>query len=109
LIVIQAIRAHLAELPLGGGWLRALADGRLATALALIHQHPEAPWTVARLAVARVLVRQRGRPPNRRVPGWSGALNRRADLEAPGGDADPLHVAGLAAAFGWSALCSHRR
>jgi AraC-like DNA-binding protein len=50
-IVVQAIRAHLAELPLGErGWLRALADARLGAALQLIHQHPETPWTVARLA-----------------------------------------------------------
>jgi AraC-like DNA-binding protein len=50
-IVIQAIRAHLANLPLGGhGWLHALADAQLGAALALIHEHPEAPWTVEKLA-----------------------------------------------------------
>jgi AraC-like DNA-binding protein len=50
-IVIQAIRAHLTQLPPGqDGWLHALADPHLGTALALIHQHPEAPWTVATLA-----------------------------------------------------------
>ncbi|MGO9083360.1 MAG: AraC family transcriptional regulator [Streptosporangiaceae bacterium] len=50
-IVIQAIRAHLTQLPPGtDGWLHALADPQLGTALALIHQHLEAPWTVARLA-----------------------------------------------------------
>jgi len=49
--VVQAIRAHLAELPLSErGWLRALADARLGAALQLIHQHPEAHWTVAQLA-----------------------------------------------------------
>ena len=50
-IVIQAIRAHLTGLTPGqDGWLHALADPQLSTALALIHEHPEAPWTVATLA-----------------------------------------------------------
>ncbi len=50
-IVIQAIRAHLAELPLRGqGWLHALADQQLGAALALIHEHPEMTWTIERLA-----------------------------------------------------------
>jgi AraC-like DNA-binding protein len=50
-IVIQAIRAHLAGLPVDGhGWLHALADRQLGGALALMHAHPETPWTVARLA-----------------------------------------------------------
>src|SRR5674536_352846 len=50
-IVIQAIRAHLAQLTDGGsGWLHALAEPQLGQALGLIHQHPETPWTVPRLA-----------------------------------------------------------
>lgn len=50
-IVIQAIRAHLAELPADGDdWLHALADPQVGTALGLIHEHPEVPWTVTRLA-----------------------------------------------------------
>jgi AraC family transcriptional regulator, alkane utilization regulator len=50
-IVIQAIRAHLTHLPPSAqGWLRALRDPQLGEALGLIHQHPDAPWTVARLA-----------------------------------------------------------
>ena len=50
-IVIQAIRAHVAALPTHGkGWLNALADRQLGGALALMHAHPEKPWTVAKLA-----------------------------------------------------------
>jgi AraC-like DNA-binding protein len=50
-IVIQAIRAHVAGLPLDGrGWLHALADRQLGAALALIHAHPDKPWTLAKLA-----------------------------------------------------------
>ncbi len=51
MIVIQAIRGHLDQLPLGGqGWLHALADAQLGAALRLIHEQPETSWTVARLA-----------------------------------------------------------
>jgi AraC-like DNA-binding protein len=50
-VVIEAIRAHVAELPLEGhAWLRALADAQLGRALALMHAHPETAWTVASLA-----------------------------------------------------------
>lgn len=34
------------------GWLKALRDPILARTLHLIHQHPERPWTIERLAVA---------------------------------------------------------
>jgi AraC-like DNA-binding protein len=50
-IVIQAIRAHVEDLPFEGhGWLGALSDAQLGRALALMHAHPERPWTVAKLA-----------------------------------------------------------
>jgi AraC-like DNA-binding protein len=50
-ILIQAIRAHLARLPSAGpGVPYALNHPQLAAALDLIHRRPEMPWTVARLA-----------------------------------------------------------
>jgi AraC-like DNA-binding protein len=38
--------------PEQGGWLRALTDPRLSTALQRLHERPEAPWTVEGLARA---------------------------------------------------------
>jgi AraC-like DNA-binding protein len=50
-LVARALRFHLAEAD-EPGWLRALADPRLARALALIHDRPGEDWTVAALARA---------------------------------------------------------
>jgi AraC-like DNA-binding protein len=55
LLFIQAIRAHMSQV--SGctnttGWLRAIADAQIGQALNLIHEKPEAPWTVASLAAA---------------------------------------------------------
>ncbi|MBC7544758.1 MAG: AraC family transcriptional regulator [Candidatus Sericytochromatia bacterium] len=48
---IQIVRAYLASAADGGaGWLRALADPLIKPALDLMHQQPEAAWTVAALA-----------------------------------------------------------
>ena len=48
---IQILRACLARFPDdGGGFLGALRDPCTAAALAAMHRHPEAPWTVASLA-----------------------------------------------------------
>ncbi len=79
-IVIQAIRAHLTQLPPGqDGWLHALADPHLGTALALIHQQPEAPWTVgtlagraglSRSAFAARFTRLAGQPPLQYLTYW---------------------------------------
>jgi AraC-like DNA-binding protein len=50
-LLVQAIRTHLAQSPAGtGSWLRALVDPQIGRALSLIHEQPEAPWTVQRLA-----------------------------------------------------------
>ena len=79
-IVIQAIRAHIAQLPdSGNGWLRALADPQLGQALTLIHQQPETPWTVPALAARAGLSRSTftarfaeltGEPPLRYLTRW---------------------------------------
>lgn len=51
ILVLQTIRAWL-EHDNGKclGWLNALGDPDIGSALALIHRHPEEPWTVASLA-----------------------------------------------------------
>ncbi len=50
-LFIRAVRAHLASLPAGGAtWLRAIQDPEIGTAIGLIHDAPNAPWTVQSLA-----------------------------------------------------------
>ena len=50
-IFIQILRAYLARiLEDGAGFLGALRDPNTAAALAAMHHHAEAPWTVASLA-----------------------------------------------------------
>ncbi len=54
-IFIQVVRAYIAQIKQckeTPGWLKALADTEIGPALNLIHQKPEAPWTVATLADA---------------------------------------------------------
>jgi len=51
ILFVQAVRAYLAESgPRTKGWLRGLLDPQIGQALALMHQRPEAPWTVQSLA-----------------------------------------------------------
>ncbi|WP_246011769.1 AraC family transcriptional regulator [Nocardia mexicana] len=50
-LVIEAIRAWLAEAPVARtGWLGALRDPQLGRAVSAIHHRPGEPWTVAALA-----------------------------------------------------------
>lgn len=57
-LLVHALRAHVAALPSGqGGWLRALADPRLGAALQRVHEKPAAPWTVESLARAASMSR----------------------------------------------------
>jgi len=51
ILLVQAVRAHLAQSRHGdGGWLRALVDPQIGEALSLIHAEPHASWTVPILA-----------------------------------------------------------
>jgi len=51
LLFIKTIRAWLADPESGApAWCSAQADAAVGPALRLMHQHPEVPWTVARLA-----------------------------------------------------------
>ncbi|CAM4526556.1 AraC family transcriptional regulator [Corallococcus exiguus] len=50
-IFIQILRAYIESLPEGStGFLGALRDKSIAAALGLMHQRPEEPWTVQKLA-----------------------------------------------------------
>ncbi|SPO54609.1 Transcriptional regulator containing an amidase domain and an AraC-type DNA-binding HTH domain [Pseudomonas sp. JV551A1] len=51
LIFVSMVRSHLLSESKGGrGWLRGLADPRIAKALVAIHREPGAEWTVGSLA-----------------------------------------------------------
>ncbi|MEK8071362.1 AraC family transcriptional regulator [Rhodococcoides navarretei] len=51
ILVIHALRSWIVNTPgAQSGWLGALQDDRIGTALALIHRHPHELWTVAALA-----------------------------------------------------------
>jgi len=51
IIFVQAVRAWIESQPHGqGGWLGALRDKQISSALNLMHQKPNAPWTIAKLA-----------------------------------------------------------
>lgn len=50
-LLVQAVRAHLAQLPDNAtGWVAALADARLGEALRAMHDDMARPWTVEALA-----------------------------------------------------------
>jgi AraC-like DNA-binding protein len=52
-LVIQLLRAHIASGPARNkGWLRAVFDPQLGTALSALHDKVNAPWTVESLAEA---------------------------------------------------------
>ncbi|RKH32816.1 AraC family transcriptional regulator [Corallococcus praedator] len=57
ILLVQAIRAHIAGNQCQEHGLRALADPPIAKALSLIHERPTEPWTVERLATAVALSR----------------------------------------------------
>jgi len=51
ILFIQAVRAVLSTgAPIHAGWLKGLSDGRVARALALMHEHYAKPWTLTLLA-----------------------------------------------------------
>lgn len=51
-LFIQAVRAYIAQAAPRGGWMRGLADPRVARALALMHERFAEPWTLDALARA---------------------------------------------------------
>ena len=58
ILVIQAIRAWLDTAPEARkGWLAAMRDPQIGRALAQMHQHPNFPWSVTKLAAEAALSR----------------------------------------------------
>jgi AraC-like DNA-binding protein len=59
LMFVQVLRAHLADPAHASypGWIRAIADERLAPALRLMHGDPGRPWTLGELARASAMSR----------------------------------------------------
>lgn len=51
-LVLEALRCHAAAAKDAGGWMRALADPLVGSALALLHAEPARAWTVEELARA---------------------------------------------------------
>jgi AraC-like DNA-binding protein len=52
-LFIQALRAHIAlEVKRNKGWLRAIFDPQMGTALTAIHNRVNTPWTVESMAAA---------------------------------------------------------
>ena len=52
-LFVQAVRAHLADLPADAvGWTAAARDMHVSRALALVHREPERDWTIATLGAA---------------------------------------------------------
>ncbi|QBQ98887.1 AraC family transcriptional regulator [Paraburkholderia pallida] len=50
LVLVQALRAYMAGGEHAGGWLRALSDARVGSALSMMHGSPEQRWTIESLA-----------------------------------------------------------
>lgn len=92
-LLVEALRLHLAdEVQRGTGWLFALADSRMRTALSSMHEAPERAWTLeslaraagmSRTAFAQVFKRTVGRSPLDHLTHWRMTLAARR-LQEPG-------------------------
>ncbi|OLZ73605.1 AraC family transcriptional regulator [Streptomyces sp. IMTB 2501] len=106
LMFVQVLRSCLGEADaLPPGWLRALADERLAPALRLMHADPAHPWRLAELARATAMSRTTfavrfreaaGVPPLTYLQNWRMSLAARALRQ------DSVPVAVLARSVGYS-------
>ena len=79
ILLVQALRAHIATGQCGEHGLCSLSDPQIRKALSLIHERPAAPWTVESLASAVALSRSGfaarftalvGKPPLEYLAGW---------------------------------------
>jgi AraC-like DNA-binding protein len=105
-VLVQVMRAHIAARgETGGAWLTALADPQIGAALALIHESPVKPWTVAELATGVGMSRSHfaarftsevGAPPLEYVARWR---IRAAARELRNGTRT---IAAIASAWGYS-------
>jgi AraC-like DNA-binding protein len=105
LLLLYSVRAWFEAPEAPSGWARASRDPGLNTALRLIHERPEQPWTVAELAAQSALSRAAfarrfaeftGRPPLAYLTWWRMCTAGRL-LRSTG---DPLAV--IAARVGYS-------
>ena len=80
LLLVEAVRAHFARAAAGApGWFRAQSDPLVGRALRLLHDSPEEPWTLAKLAsaanISRAALARRfndlvGEPPMTFLTNW---------------------------------------
>lgn len=106
LLFVQVLRVCLAEAEgLPPGWLRALADERLAPALRLMHEDPGHPWQLEELARAAAMSRTTFAVRFREaagVPPLTYLLNWRMSLAARALRQDAVPVAVLARSVGYT-------
>jgi len=57
ILFVQAVRASLGSATIAPGWLAALRDDQMSTALGLMHRFPERAWTVDALAAESAMSR----------------------------------------------------
>lgn len=79
-LFVETFRRYIAELPIEQtGWLAGARDPEIGKALALLHRHPEKPWTIAELAkdagLSRSVLAERfrhflGEPPMSYLTRW---------------------------------------
>jgi AraC-like DNA-binding protein len=106
LMLVQVLRAYLADSEsLPAGWLRALADERIAPALRLMHADPGRPWQLEELARSAAMSRTTfalrfrtvaGIPPLTYLLNWRMRLAERALRE------DDTPLAALAVSLGYT-------
>ena len=80
MLFVEVLRRHLDTLPDGEtGWLAGMRDPSVSRVLALLHEKPDAPWTLERLADVAALSRSTlherfvhfiGRPPMQYLAQW---------------------------------------
>jgi len=80
MMFVEAVRRYIDDLPSGEtGWLAGLGDAAVGRALSLLHERPEASWTVEQLAeaaaVSRSTLHERfvhflGQPPMQYLAQW---------------------------------------
>jgi len=80
MLFVEALRCYIETLPAGEtGWLAGVRDQSIGRVLALVHERPEAPWTLQQLAdeaaLSRTTLHERfvqfiGQPPMQYLAQW---------------------------------------
>ena len=80
MLFVEVLRRHIDALPAGQtGWLAGMRDPSIGRVLALLHEKPDAPWTLERLAddaaMSRSTLHERfvhfiGQPPMHYLAQW---------------------------------------